>query len=58
MKHRKSGKPNRCLEVLKVLETYSQKLLKTDTQISQGEEVIQFFKAQTQDLDPSFPEDR
>ncbi|NXX40845.1 NOXO1 oxidase, partial [Tricholaema leucomelas] len=57
VKHRKSGKPNRCLEVLKLLETYSQKLLKTDTQISQGEEVIQFFKAQTQDLDPSFPED-
>ncbi|XP_054246865.1 NADPH oxidase organizer 1 [Indicator indicator] len=57
VKQRKSGKPNRCLEVLKVLETYSQKLLKTDAQISQGEEVIQFFKAQTQDLDPSFSED-
>ncbi|NXF88831.1 NOXO1 oxidase, partial [Eubucco bourcierii] len=57
VKHRKSGKPNRCLEVLKVLETYSQKLLKTDAQISQSEDVIQFFKAQTQDLDPSFPED-
>ncbi|NXT58598.1 NOXO1 oxidase, partial [Pluvianellus socialis] len=55
-KHRKSGKLNRCLEILKLLETYSQELLKTDTKISQGEDVIQFFKAQTQDLDPSFPE--
>ncbi|NXG46282.1 NOXO1 oxidase, partial [Psilopogon haemacephalus] len=57
VKHRKSGKPNSCLEVLKVLETYSQKLLKTDAQISRGEDVLQFFKAQAQDLDPSFPED-
>ncbi|NXA17138.1 NOXO1 oxidase, partial [Ibidorhyncha struthersii] len=56
VKHRKSGKLNRCLEILKLLETYSQELLKTDAKISQGEDVIQFFKAQTQDLDPSFPE--
>ncbi|KGL85996.1 NADPH oxidase organizer 1, partial [Charadrius vociferus] len=56
MKHRKSGKLNRCLEILKLLETYCQELLKTDAKISQGEDVIQFFKAQTQDLDPSFPE--
>ncbi|NXY90248.1 NOXO1 oxidase, partial [Alcedo cyanopectus] len=56
MKQRKSGKLNRYLEILKLLETYSQKLLKTDVKISQGEDVIQFFKAQTQDLDPSFPE--
>ncbi|KAM6080642.1 NADPH oxidase organizer 1 [Theristicus caerulescens] len=56
VKQRKSGKLNRCLEVLKLLETYSQELLKTDAKISQGEDVIQFFKAQTQDLDPSFPE--
>ncbi|NXV15520.1 NOXO1 oxidase, partial [Cepphus grylle] len=55
-KHRKSGKLNRCLELLKLLETYSQELLKTEAKISQGEDVIQFFKAQTQDLDPSFPE--
>ncbi|NWV10918.1 NOXO1 oxidase, partial [Ptilonorhynchus violaceus] len=54
--HRKGGKLNRCLEILKLLETYSQELLKTDAKISQGEEVNQFFKAQTQDLDPSFPE--
>ncbi|KFV49153.1 NADPH oxidase organizer 1, partial [Gavia stellata] len=56
VKQRKSGKLNRCLEILKLLETYSQQLLKTDAKISQGEDVIQFFKAQTQDLDPSFPE--
>ncbi|NXH77619.1 NOXO1 oxidase, partial [Hydrobates tethys] len=56
VKQRKSGKLNRCLEVLKLLETYSQELLKTEAKISQGEDVIQFFKAQTQDLDPSFPE--
>ncbi|NWI68752.1 NOXO1 oxidase, partial [Todus mexicanus] len=56
MKQRRSGTLSRCLELLKLLETYSQKLLKTDAKISQGEDVIQFFKAQTQDLDPSFPE--
>ncbi|NXH40012.1 NOXO1 oxidase, partial [Dicaeum eximium] len=56
MQHRKGGKLNRCLEILKLLETYSQELLKTDVKISRGEEVNQFFKAQTQDLDPSFPE--
>ncbi|NXG99445.1 NOXO1 oxidase, partial [Loxia leucoptera] len=56
MQQRKGGKLNRCLEILKLLETYSQKLLKTDVKISRGEEVNQFFKAQTQDLDPSFPE--
>ncbi|NWX46623.1 NOXO1 oxidase, partial [Steatornis caripensis] len=55
-KQRKSGKLNRCLEILKLLETYSQELLKMNAKISQGEDVIQFFKAQTQDLDPSFPE--
>ncbi|NXH86918.1 NOXO1 oxidase, partial [Edolisoma coerulescens] len=56
MQQRKRGKLNRCLEILKLLETYSQELLKTDVKISRGEEVNQFFKAQTQDLDPSFPE--
>ncbi|OXB81878.1 UNVERIFIED_CONTAM: hypothetical protein H355_015075, partial [Colinus virginianus] len=56
-KQRKSGKINRSLERLKSLETYSQELLKLDAKISQGEDVIQFFKAQTQDLDPCFPED-
>ncbi|NXO07766.1 NOXO1 oxidase, partial [Oriolus oriolus] len=56
MQQRKGGKLNRCLEILKLLETYSQELLKTDVKISQGKEVNQFFKAQTQDLDPSFPE--
>ncbi|NXO79678.1 NOXO1 oxidase, partial [Sitta europaea] len=56
MQQRKGGKLNRCLEILKLLETYSQELLKTDVKISRGEEVNRFFKAQTQDLDPSFPE--
>ncbi|NWT19056.1 NOXO1 oxidase, partial [Vireo altiloquus] len=56
MQQRKGGKLNRCLEILKLLEAYSQELLKTDVKISRGEEVNQFFKAQTQDLDPSFPE--
>ncbi|NXD02642.1 NOXO1 oxidase, partial [Certhia familiaris] len=56
MQQRKGGKLNRCLEILKLLEMYSQELLKTDVKISRGEEVNQFFKAQTQDLDPSFPE--
>ncbi|XP_038007436.1 NADPH oxidase organizer 1 [Motacilla alba alba] len=56
MQQRKGGKLNRCLEILKLLETYSQELLKTDVKIARGEEVNQFFKAQTQDLDPSFPE--
>ncbi|XP_063270190.1 NADPH oxidase organizer 1 [Prinia subflava] len=56
MHQRMGGKLNRCLEILKLLETYSQELLKTDVRISRGEEVNQFFKAQTQDLDPSFPE--
>ncbi|NXI72033.1 NOXO1 oxidase, partial [Anseranas semipalmata] len=57
VKQRKSGKMNKSLERLKLLETYSQELLKTDAKISQGEDLIQFFKAQTQDLDPCFPED-
>nr|XP_009664310.1 PREDICTED: NADPH oxidase organizer 1 [Struthio camelus australis] len=56
VKQRKSGKLNRSLERLKLLETYSQELLKMDAKISQSESVVQFFKAQTQDLDPSFPE--
>ncbi|XP_025951008.2 NADPH oxidase organizer 1 [Dromaius novaehollandiae] len=56
VKQRKSGKLNRSLERLKLLETYSRELLKMDAKISQSESVIQLFKAQTQDLDPSFPE--
>uniref|UniRef100_A0A8C3D478 NADPH oxidase organizer 1 n=1 Tax=Cairina moschata TaxID=8855 RepID=A0A8C3D478_CAIMO len=50
-------KMNKFLERLKLLETYSQELLKTDAKISQSEDLIQFFRAQTQDLDPCFPED-
>lgn len=54
----KQRKMNKFLERLKLLETYSQELLKTDAKISQSEDLIQFFRAQTQDLDPCFPEDR
>uniref|UniRef100_A0A8C8S9W2 NADPH oxidase organizer 1 n=1 Tax=Pelusios castaneus TaxID=367368 RepID=A0A8C8S9W2_9SAUR len=53
---RKSRNSSRSLERLKLLEYYSQELLKVDAKISQSEDVIQFFKAQTQDLDPCFPE--
>ncbi|XP_010213565.1 PREDICTED: NADPH oxidase organizer 1, partial [Tinamus guttatus] len=56
VKQRKSGKLNKSLERLKLLEAYSQELLRMDAKISQSESLIQFFKAQTQDLDPSFPE--
>ncbi|XP_044834554.1 NADPH oxidase organizer 1 isoform X2 [Mauremys mutica] len=52
---RKSRNVSRSMERLKLLETYSQELLKADAKVSQSEDVIQFFKAQTQDLDPSFP---
>lgn len=55
---RKSRNLSRSMERLKLLETYSQELLKADAKVSQSEDVIQFFKAQTQDLDPSFPENR
>uniref|UniRef100_A0A8C0J7K8 NADPH oxidase organizer 1 n=1 Tax=Chelonoidis abingdonii TaxID=106734 RepID=A0A8C0J7K8_CHEAB len=54
---RKSRNLSRSMERLKLLETYSQELLKADAKVSQSEDVIQFFKAQTQDLDPSFPKD-
>uniref|UniRef100_A0A8C3SI98 SH3 domain-containing protein n=1 Tax=Chelydra serpentina TaxID=8475 RepID=A0A8C3SI98_CHESE len=53
---RKSRNLSRSVQRLKLLETYSQELLKADAKVSQSEDVIQFFKAQTQDLDPSFPE--
>ncbi|XP_034640039.1 NADPH oxidase organizer 1 [Trachemys scripta elegans] len=53
---RKSRNLSRSMERLKLLETYAQELLKADAKVSQSEDVIQFFKAQTQDLDPSFPE--
>ncbi|XP_008488772.2 NADPH oxidase organizer 1 [Calypte anna] len=55
-KQRMSGKLDKCLEILKLLETYCQELLNKDAKISQSEDVVQFFKARTQDLDPSFPE--
>ncbi|XP_025909686.1 NADPH oxidase organizer 1 [Nothoprocta perdicaria] len=55
-KQRRSGKLSKSLERLRLLETYSQELLKMDAKISQSETLTQFFKAQTRDLEPSFPE--
>uniref|UniRef100_A0A8C6ZUZ1 NADPH oxidase organizer 1 n=1 Tax=Nothoprocta perdicaria TaxID=30464 RepID=A0A8C6ZUZ1_NOTPE len=52
----RSGKLSKSLERLRLLETYSQELLKMDAKISQSETLTQFFKAQTRDLEPSFPE--
>uniref|UniRef100_A0ABM5F135 NADPH oxidase organizer 1 isoform X1 n=1 Tax=Pogona vitticeps TaxID=103695 RepID=A0ABM5F135_9SAUR len=53
---RKNHKLSRCVEALKSLEIYCQDLLKTQPNISRGEDVVCFFEAQNQDLDPSFPE--
>ncbi|XP_075687702.1 NADPH oxidase organizer 1-like [Rhinoderma darwinii] len=47
---------NRYLERLRLLETYSKKLLQIDSKISQCEEVTQFFSPNMQDLTPAFPE--
>lgn len=58
LKLRKTQNLSRCMEGLKLLETYCQELLKAGARISQGEDVTSFFEAQSQDLDPSFPEDR
>ncbi|XP_060116977.1 NADPH oxidase organizer 1 [Heteronotia binoei] len=44
------------LERLKLLEIYCTELLKVKAKISQGEDVTRFLEAQSQDLDPSFPE--
>ncbi|XP_007438817.1 NADPH oxidase organizer 1 isoform X1 [Python bivittatus] len=53
---RKNQKLSRCMESLRLLEVYCQELLKTQAKISQGEDVITFLEAQSQDLEPSFPE--
>ncbi|XP_042293807.1 NADPH oxidase organizer 1 [Sceloporus undulatus] len=52
----KNQKQSRCLKILKQLEIYCQDLLRTQPQISQGEDVIHFFEAQSQDMDSSFAE--
>ncbi|XP_066496894.1 NADPH oxidase organizer 1 [Tiliqua scincoides] len=57
LKLRKTQNLSRCMEGLKLLETYCQELLKAGAKISQGEDVISFFEAQSRDLDPSFPDD-
>ncbi|XP_053132241.1 NADPH oxidase organizer 1 isoform X2 [Hemicordylus capensis] len=53
---RKNQDLNRSMKRLQLLETYCWELLKAEAKISQGEDVIHFFEAQSQDLDPSFPE--
>ncbi|XP_061455523.1 NADPH oxidase organizer 1 [Rhineura floridana] len=53
---RKNQKLSRCRESLRLLEIYCQELLRTEAKISQGEDVIHFFEAQSRDMDPSFPE--
>ncbi|CAI5792396.1 NADPH oxidase organizer 1 [Podarcis lilfordi] len=53
---KKNQKLSRCRESLMLLEIYCQELLKTKARISQGEDVVHFFEAQSRDMDPSFPE--
>nr|XP_056722510.1 NADPH oxidase organizer 1 [Euleptes europaea] len=53
---RKDWNLGRSLDRLKLLEVYCAELLKAKPKISQGEDVTHFFEAQSQDLDPSFPE--
>ncbi|XP_070617061.1 NADPH oxidase organizer 1 isoform X2 [Erythrolamprus reginae] len=53
---RKNQKLSRCLETLRLLEVYCQELLKTHAKISQGEDVVKFLEAHSQDLEPPFPE--
>ncbi|XP_069503405.1 NADPH oxidase organizer 1 isoform X2 [Ambystoma mexicanum] len=48
---------NRDMERLKLLEVYSRDLLQTDANVSQCEDVTQFFMPQTCDFNPSFHED-
>ncbi|XP_062999492.1 NADPH oxidase organizer 1 [Elgaria multicarinata webbii] len=53
---RKKQTLSRCMESLKLLEIYCQELLRTQPQIVHGEDMIEFFGAQSRDLNPSFPE--
>ncbi|KAJ7306117.1 hypothetical protein JRQ81_010483 [Phrynocephalus forsythii] len=50
----KTHKLSCCTEVLTSLQIYCQGLLRTQPSISRGEDVVCFFKAQNQDLDPFF----
>ncbi|XP_067329779.1 NADPH oxidase organizer 1 [Anolis sagrei] len=52
----KKQKGSQCLKNLKQMEVYCQEILKTKPQISQGEDVVRFFEARSQDLDPDFPQ--
>ncbi|XP_044160258.1 NADPH oxidase organizer 1-like [Bufo gargarizans] len=53
----KRSASKRFLERLRLLEDYSQALLRLDAKISQSDFVVQFFTLQPRDLNPSFPED-
>uniref|UniRef100_A0A8D2LNN8 NADPH oxidase organizer 1 n=1 Tax=Varanus komodoensis TaxID=61221 RepID=A0A8D2LNN8_VARKO len=52
----RGGGGGKGMHSLKLLEDYCQELLKTQPKIIQGEDVVQFFGAQSRDLDPAFPE--
>ncbi|KAM8960378.1 NADPH oxidase organizer 1-like [Pelodytes ibericus] len=47
---------NRFIERLRLLENYSQELMKTDEKISRCEVILQFFSPKSHDLNPTFPE--
>ncbi|OCT64430.1 NADPH oxidase organizer 1 [Xenopus laevis] len=53
---RKNRSTNRFIDRLRLLEKYSQELLRTDGKISQGNLVMKFFTPTTKDLNPDFPE--
>uniref|UniRef100_A0A803T2Q5 SH3 domain-containing protein n=1 Tax=Anolis carolinensis TaxID=28377 RepID=A0A803T2Q5_ANOCA len=52
----KNQKGSRYLKNLQQMEVYCQQMLKTKPQISRGEDVVHFFEARSQDLDPDFPQ--
>ncbi|XP_031748335.1 NADPH oxidase organizer 1 isoform X2 [Xenopus tropicalis] len=53
---RKNRTTNRFIERLRLLEKYSQELLRTDGKISQCDLVLKFFTPSNNDLNPKFPE--
>ncbi|KAM4697724.1 NADPH oxidase organizer 1 [Rhinophrynus dorsalis] len=53
---RRNRATNRFIERLRLLEKYSQELLRVDGKISQSDLVIKFYTAGNQDLNPTFPE--
>ncbi|XP_075687560.1 NADPH oxidase organizer 1-like isoform X2 [Rhinoderma darwinii] len=53
---RKNRRSSRFIERLRLLETFSQELLKTDNKISQCDVVMTFFTPANSDLNAAFPE--